>query len=236
MYLKRYKLHSWVLWGLWSWQHGSAGVCVEFSGEGHNVKSCKGVPAVGWHASKQYTSTLKAQRIAPFFVITCYSLVTAWGEEKSAYIFHFSMSSRRISFSEQYICESKPMHWRLGKVTSGSHHNINCLYYTIICSKWFYKSSFRGQSWNPVFLSQAVSKNICLIWPEKNVCEVFKDLNTEQQQSHKLELNKFKLFFFCLFYISWNHAWSTSQHDLGHANKRLNLTNIIMSFIRYIVK
>lgn len=53
--------------------------------------------------------------------------------------------------------------------------------------------------------------------------EVFNVLNTEQQ-SHKLELNKFKLLFFGSFYISWNHAWPASQHDLGDASKSVTLT------------
>lgn len=202
-----YKLHSWLSApGLQSWQHGSAAICVEFSGGGHNLKSCKSVPVVGWHASKQHTSTLKARRPAPLFVITCYSLVTAWGEEKSAHIFHFSLSSIHIIFSEQHICESKPVCWRLGKVTSEPHHNINCIYYTQICSKWLYKSSFRERSWNPFSPFTGYTKEYLFDMTRiKEIFELFNALNTEQQQSYKLELIRLKIFFFCFFHISWSH-------------------------------
>lgn len=64
---------------------------------------------------------------------------------------------------------------------------------------------------------------------KKKDCDVFNVLNTEQQQSHKLELNKLKLLFIGPFYISWNHTWPVSQLDLGDTNKRLNLTYIIRS-------
>lgn len=63
-------------------------------------------------------------------------------------------------------------------------------------------------------LSQVISKKFCFRWPEKKKDrEAFNDLNT-QQQCHKLELDKIKLLFFGLLYISWNHAWPAS-HDLG---------------------
>lgn len=148
------------------------------------------------------------------------------------------MPSTHISFSEQHICESK-LAVGVWERSLLSHIKILiAFYYTLICRKLLYKSSFRGHCSNLVSsLTSYIKEN--LRWTENNKkkdCEVFNVLNTKQQQSHKLELNKFKLLFFGPFYISWNHAWPASQHDLGNTNKRLSPTYTIRSFIEYIVK
>lgn len=55
--------------------------------------------------------------------------------EKSAHILHFSVPSTHISFSEQYVCESKPAvgDWERSLL---SHIKILiAFYYTIICRK-----------------------------------------------------------------------------------------------------
>lgn len=165
------------------------------SSKGRNTKRCKGVTAAGWHISKQCILTLRSWGPAPFLVIICYHKFSENWEWKAAHIFHFSTPSTHISFSGEYICESQPAigDWERSLL---SHVKIlTASYYTIICRKLLYKSSFRRHGSNLVYsLKSYIKENVR--WPKKKKkppnCEVFNVWNTEQ--SSKLELNSLNYF------------------------------------------